>query len=121
MAKHVTREEYIGIIGFFGNTALIDRSVLKKVKKLSFERLLDKNMIRECVCDALYTNDEDKKRKVCTHYFALRPHTSDDESTSLPTPHDTQQDDYMVQFKSLVQEYGVLEEVLHRELRKKYM
>ena len=128
MAKYLTREEYMSIIGFFGNTALIDKNIFKKAKKFSFEELLAQNMIRECVCDALYTNDEEKKKKVCAYYFDIK--TFDNRSDNLESStvtffsqkqHNSQQNNYTTHFKSLVQEYGVLEEILNRELNKKFI
>lgn len=122
----LSRNDYLSIIGFFGNAAIISKNRLARVKKLSFEQLLQKGMIRESICDAIYDNAEEKKRKICQKEHE-ESHASQDGSQGGSqdgaSSSEGERDDasYAKQFQALVREYGVLEDILQLEITKKYI
>lgn len=115
MSKQLSREDYIAIIGFFGNTAIINKKLRARAKKASFEKLLSQNMLRESICDAIYTNDNEKKKKICQHYHINKSKEEHRRSDNEQTVNNE------LLFKALVREFGVLEEILQLDLHKKYI
>lgn len=56
------------IIGYHGNSAIVDKRALKSNSSLSSRQLADKGLFKSAFCDALYDNDEESMEYILKLY-----------------------------------------------------
>ena len=58
MSLIMKREEFIATVGYQGDTALVDKNLLRTVKDLDTGALLEKGFYKAAFCSALYKSSE---------------------------------------------------------------
>lgn len=56
------------IIGYHGDTAIVDKRALKANSSLKSRELADKGLFKSAFCDALYDNDEEAMEYILNLY-----------------------------------------------------
>lgn len=64
------REDYIFIVGYDGDTAIIDRREKKRYGRLSTEKLADEGLFKAAFCSALFSGKDDELQYVLKSYNA---------------------------------------------------
>ena len=66
----IKKEQFMSIVGFYGNTALVDKKLLKRVKHMSIKTLIGKGFLFQAVASSVFdafcgNGDEAQARMLC--------------------------------------------------------
>ncbi len=76
------KEEFMAIVGFYGNTALVDKRILSASKALSIEQMLEKSMLAQAVRAVIYEDivlenpSIHAKKEIICSFFKIKDFSS---------------------------------------------
>lgn len=65
---NLDKYDFMTIIGFYGDTAIIDTKLQKKIKKLSLQALLKDGYYKQSIAMAVF-NDSQEEKDIILQYF----------------------------------------------------
>ena len=71
------REEFMCVVGYDGNTALVDADSARKYRNLSTMELVEKGLYRPAFCSALYSGDADEQHRLVQWFREHSPLEAD--------------------------------------------
>lgn len=69
----IERSDFMAIRGYYGDVAIVDKALKKRIKKLSIGTLLEQGFCREAVAAALYDEDPQEKDEVLRFFQQKQP------------------------------------------------
>lgn len=71
--KTIDKYDFMSIVGFYGDTAIIDKTLRKRIKKLSLQALLEEGYYKQSIACAVFSDNPEEKQIVLQYFQKQQP------------------------------------------------